>query len=107
MNLIDFMRESAAFLSKDRPDVYPTEEVALSELSRLMDMIADGDQGWVSFTSYVLFRHEEDGVTDWELTRKLSSCTLFQPEGECLVLSYTHGSGTMKYGIDLPAPGLD
>lgn len=108
LNVIDFIRESAEFLHTDRPDVYSSVEDAVTELTRCMDSIDGSDGGWISFTSYVLFRHEEDGMIEWNLTRKLSSVTLFEPEEECLVLGYTDNSGTLKYGINLPSPnGLD
>lgn len=96
-DVIDFIRESAKFLCADRPDVYPNEATAVTELSEVMEALRQKTYQFscVSFTSYLMCRVIEDGVEEFILTRKLSGLLLFEEEEECRVYSY-HGK------IDLP-----
>lgn len=108
-NTIDFLRESARFLAKDRPDVY-TEQSALSDLTEMMEHMRETDEPtWTSFASFLFVKHVEDGdegerVEEWILTRKISSLAIFEPENEVSVFGHTDGSGTLKVGVDLPDP---
>lgn len=102
-NAIDFLRETAIFMAKDRPDIYPDGAIAMADLSNMMDKMREfGEPTWTSFASYILFLHYEDeDVEEWTLTRKISSLTFFTEEQECLVLGYTKNSGVLKYGVNL------
>lgn len=98
MNVIDFIRESAAFLVWDRPDLYD-QETAVEELSSSIDTLRefpDKPLSLISFSSYLMTRFVDDGVEEFLLTRKLSSILLFEEEEECRV--YTHVEG-----INLPS----
>lgn len=90
MNVIDFIRESASFMAKDRPDIY-TPELAVMELDHAIEVLRGSGMtvGCVMFTSYVLNRVEEDGVEEFLLTRKLSSVLLCEEEDSCLVFGFT------------------
>ena len=89
MDVIDFIRESAVFIAKDRPDVY-TEELAVIELHAAMDAMREKTYHFscISFTSYLLCRVIEDGVEEFILSRKLSSLLLFEDEEACRVYSH-------------------
>lgn len=102
MNMTDLFRESAIFMAKDRPDIY-TAQSAMEDLIRIHDDMAQyEDSGWSSFASYILFKNVEDGVTEWYLTRKLSSAILFPEENEARVYSHTHHGGGAVSALDLP-----
>lgn len=90
MNVIDFIRESAVFMARDRPDVY-TNDLAARELSHAIDVLRESGMpvGCVMFTSYTLQRTEDDGVEELLLTRKLSSVLLCEEEESCLVFGFT------------------
>lgn len=108
-NTIDFLRETAKFMAKDRPDVY-TEESALSELSGIMEtMRSTNGPGWTTFASFMLFKHIEEfddneDVEEWFFMRRISSLAFFPSEEEVQVFGYTKSSGTLKYGVDLLDP---
>ena len=101
-NTIDFIRETAEFMAKDRPDIY-TPQTAMNDLLVTMDKMRErGEPTWTSFASYILMLHYEgDDVEEWNFTRKVSSLTIFEEEHEVLVLGYTKGSGVLKYGVGL------
>lgn len=104
MNMTDLFRESAVFMAKDRPDVY-TAESAMEDLIRIHDDLAQYDgPAWCSFASYILFKHVEEGMTEWNLTRKLSSASLFPEENTTLVYGHTDGSGVLSRSVELPSP---
>lgn len=90
MNVIDFIRESAAFMAKDRPDVY-TPELAVRELTQAIEVLRESELpvGCVMFTSYLLNRTMDDGVEEFLLTRKLSSVLLCEEEYSCLVFGFS------------------
>lgn len=101
-NIIDFMRESAKFMAADRPDVY-TPESALDDLSQMMIRMRDqGGDGISSFASYMLIRHEEDGLEEWDLVRKLSTAVIDYDDPEAMVYSHTKNSGVLTSSINLP-----
>jgi hypothetical protein len=102
-NTIDFLRSTAEFMAKDRPDIYDVQ-TAITDLVTMMDkMRGMGEPTWTSFASYILMLHYEgDDVEEWNFTRKVSSLTIFEEEGEVLVVGYTKNSGALKYGVDLP-----
>lgn len=105
MNVIDWLNKSAEFMAKDRPDLY-TAALAVAELDSYMELLRNRDLpcDWVSFSSYVLFRTLEDGVEEFDLTRKLSSVTLFEEEEDALVFSHTGLSEGLRVRIELPGP---
>lgn len=92
MNVIDFIRESALFMTKDRPDVYPDAASAAAELTSVIEALRQYDEhkmfSCIVFTSYLLARIEADGVEEFMLTRKLSSLILFEEEEHCSVYSH-------------------
>lgn len=90
MNVIDFIRESATFMARDRPDVY-SPELAVRELTQAIEVLrqADSPVGCVMFTSYLLNRIDDDGVEEFLLTRKLSSVLVCEEESACLVFAFT------------------
>lgn len=90
MNVIDFVRESATFMAKDRPDVYD-EAGAARELAQAMEILRESDLTYacVTFTSYMLARIMDDGVEEFLLTRKLASVLVCEEEQSCLVFGYT------------------
>lgn len=101
-NIIDFMRESAKFMASDRPDVY-TPESALDELSQMMvRMREQDDDGITGFASYMLIRHIEDGLEEWDLVRKLSTAVIDYDDPEAMVYSHTKNSGVLTTNINLP-----
>ena len=105
-NAIDWLRETAAYLVWDRPDVYD-HETAVEELSVAMDTLREAPPGQefaaIMFTSYVLMRiyiADDDGqrgVEEFVLTRKLSSLIVFEAERQVAAYSYIAE-------IDLPDP---
>ena len=90
MNLIDFIRESASYIAKDRGDVY-TPELAVQELDHAIETLREHDlpYGCVMFTSYMLSRIMDDGVEEFLLTRKVSSAIVCEEESACLVFAFT------------------
>lgn len=90
MNVIDFIRESATYMSQDRPDVY-SPELAVKELDHAIETLRGHglEFGCVMFTSYLLSRMMDDGVEEFLLTRKVSSAIVCEEEAECLVFGYT------------------
>lgn len=105
MNVIDWLKESAKYMAVDRPDIYSTE-TALRDLSNYVELLRQVDlpYNWVSFSSYVLLRHVDDGIEEFDLVRKLSSVSLFPEEEINLVFSHTGLSNTLKTGVNLPSP---
>lgn len=105
MNVIDWMRESARYMAADRPDIY-TPATACTELFRYVEFLRKLDMpfNWVSFSSYILIRQMDDGVEEFDLTRKLSSVSLFPEEEDVLVFSHTSLSKTLSVGVNLPSP---
>jgi nitric oxide reductase activation protein len=97
-NVIDWLRESAAYMAKDRPDVYD-HATAVEELSEAIDYMRDDGRPFACtmFTSYVLTRLEDEGVEEFILSRKLSHLNLFDDEEEVLVYR-------LHPDIDLPDP---
>lgn len=106
MNAIHFIRQTAEFMAKDRPDLYDVQ-TAISDLVKIMDGMREiGEATWTSFASYILIlTYEDDDIEDWNFTRKISSMTNFEEEEEMLVMGYTKDSGTFLHGVDLPLPG--
>lgn len=90
MNVIDFIRESAVYMARDRPDIYDAA-LAVRELTAAMDTLREADlaYGCVMFTSYLLSRVMDDGVEEFMLTRKISSVLVCEEESACLVFSYS------------------
>lgn len=90
MDVIDFIRESAMFMAKDRPDVY-TPELAVRELTQAIEVLREHnlEYGCVMFTSYMMSRVMDDGVEEFLLTRKLSSVLVCEDEQLCLVFAFT------------------
>lgn len=92
MNVIDFIRESSIFMSKDRPDIYPSAASAANELTSVIEALRQAEEttmfSCIVFASYLLARIEQDGVEEFMLTRKLSSLILFEEEEQCSVYSH-------------------
>lgn len=89
MDVIDFIRETAIYMAKDRPDIY-TEDTAANELSDAIEYLrgADGIYGCALFASYMLSRVEEEGLEEFLFTRKVSSVIVCEEEEECIAYSY-------------------
>lgn len=104
---IDFLRETARYMAKDRPDIYD-EPTALHDLSETMERMREIDgPTWTSFASYLLYKHVEDDVMEeWFFTRKITSMAIYEPENgkyePPLTLAHTRGSGTLTYDVVLP-----
>jgi hypothetical protein len=96
MNVIEWLNATAAFMAADRPDVYD-KETAVEELSVAMESLREYDLpvSVMSFTSYFLIRVEDEGVEEFNLSKKITSVNLFMPEEECYAWSHVDG-------IDLP-----
>lgn len=108
MNVIDFIRESAVFMSVDRPDIY-SPDLAVRELTEAIEVLrqADKEYGCVMFTSYVLSRIFDDGVEEFLLTRKLSSVLVCEDEQACLVFAFTPEVNLPSVFDGDPDQGLD
>jgi len=105
MNTIDFLRESAWFLTEDRPDLYD-HETAMEELDVAMTTLReepDRQFSCIMFSSYAMMRlwmpdeTGTEGVEEFILSRKLSSVIVFEAEEE--VSAYTYHPD-----IELPSP---
>lgn len=106
MNLIDWMVESAAWMRRDRPDLYREYEDAFNDLERVVNELTSQDgPGWTSWGGFFLHKWEEDGVVEWNLMKKVTSADVFIEENEINVSSWTENSGTMTSGVELPYPG--
>lgn len=109
LNVIDWLRETGAWIAKDRPDIYDAEG-AVEELSEFMDVMRNtpGD-GLTSFGDYMLIRHydEENDIEEWDLVRKISSVVNYFGDGEVWVAGYTEESQTVVPGVNLPDASLD
>ena len=99
MNTIDFLRESAWFLTEDRPDLYD-HETAMEELDVAMTTLREEPErqfACIMFSSYAMMRLYVEGVEEFILSRKLSSVIVFEAEEE--VSAYTYHPD-----IELPSP---
>lgn len=96
MNVIEWLNATADFMVSDRPDVYD-KETALTELSVVMDQLREYDLpvSVISFASYFLIRVLDDGMEEFNLSKKVSSVNLFMPEEECYAWAHMPG-------VDLP-----
>src|SRR5690349_7285291 len=102
---IKWMTETAKFMAKDRPDLYDDETEAFADLSKIYDAMADTEgPTWTSWAGFNLVKHEEDGIVEWDFTKKISTCAIFVDEGVCDVYGWTSKSGTIKHGVELPSP---
>lgn len=106
-NAVDFIRESAAFLVDDRPDLY-NPEVAVHEITQAMEDLRGTSKtvAFVSFTSYVLCRIWEDGVEEFILSRKISGLLICMEEQDVRAYSYGLAEGLPFVGED-PEGDLD
>lgn len=104
LNLIDWMRATSYWMQQDRPDLYPTAVDALNDLEDWMEKVREsaGTVSGVETGGFLLTHSDEDGAEEWQLSKVISSCVIFQPENEVGAFSWTHGSGTMKIGVALP-----
>jgi len=103
MTTIDFIRETAIYMSQDRPDVYDVE-TAVEELSTAIENLREEYETpfcCVTFTSYVMTRLYEDGDESILFSRKISEVILCADESVGVV-AYDHA-------VDLPfiTDGLD
>lgn len=113
-DVTDFLRESAVFMSKDRPDVWPTTEKAFDTLYAWYDELSSMDlTDWsgdasISSADFVLTRRPlDEGADCFELSRLVSGVYIFSEEETADVRGWTEGSGTLKVGVNLPQVGLD
>ena len=92
MNVIEWMNATAEFMVVDRPDVYDKES-ALTELTVTMDQLREYSLpvSVISFASYFLIRVEEEGMEEFNLSKKISSVNLFLPEEECYAWAHMPG----------------
>lgn len=91
MNAIDFIRESAAYLVKDRPDLYDTPS-AVEELSTVIDWLREADIEPVStamFSSYVMTRIFDEGMEEFVLSRKLATLVICEADEHAAAWAYT------------------
>jgi hypothetical protein len=84
MNMIDWLRATAEWMRKDRPDLFETNADALNALNDMVESvrISTGAREGVETGGYVLLRSEDDGVEDWTLSKKISSFVLFPEDDE-------------------------
>lgn len=92
LNVIDWLSASAKYMAQQRPDIY-TFYTALDELSDNMEYLRSAHENdklsAVMCGGFVLIRTVEDeGMEEFILSRIATSVVTFQPEGDCLVLSY-------------------
>lgn len=113
-DVTDFLRESAVFMAKDRPDVWETPEQAFATLYEWYNELSNMDlTNWsgdasISSADFVLTRRPLDEDADaYELSRLVSGVYIFQDEQTADVRGWTEGSGTLKVGVNLPQVGLD
>jgi hypothetical protein len=93
MNVIDFISQSAAYIAKERPDIYDSAAEAAGDLTTALDILREsGDpQGMCMFSGYALLRFLEDGVEEIFLSRKLASLALFEEEEICRAYGWVEG----------------
>lgn len=97
MNTIDFIRETAIYMSNDRPDIYDME-TAVDELSIAMDSLreeADTAFVTVTFTSYMLSRIWDGTSEEFIFARKVSGLAICEAEEDVRAFAY-------DYDVDLP-----
>jgi hypothetical protein len=96
-NAIDFIRESAVYMVKQRPDIYDHTE-AVADLIRAMDDLRDDPRrdSVKFFSSFMLVRSVEDGCEEYVLGQKLSAFVRFEQEAEATAYTFVED-------IDLPA----
>jgi len=106
-NVLDWLRASAEFMAKDRPDVFKSTADALNALISMKEKLDSvEDAAVVSTAGFELNRvFEDEGVVDYRLTRIISSATIFEQEDEVIVAGWTKDSGTLSVGVDLPQLG--
>lgn len=103
MNTIDFIRETAAYMAEDRPDVYD-HETAVEEISTAVDALREGGESQFeccTFTSYFLARIYDDGVEEFIFSRKVSGLLICEEEEDVRAFSYDESVG-LPHIMDTP-----
>jgi hypothetical protein len=107
LTVIDWLRESARFMARDRPDLFD-EDTAMQVLDKYMNQMRElPGAGATSFEDYMLLRYVEPGIEEWDLVRRLSSIVSFEDEDNVWVYSHTHDSDALALGVDLPAVEIE
>lgn len=107
LNTMDWLQHTAVWMQQDRPDIYSTAQEAFTDLHNHYDSMSEEEgSGWTAWGGFMLHKHEEDGVVEWNLMKKITSLDIFIEEFEVSVTNWTKSSGTMSRGVEyLPAPG--
>jgi hypothetical protein len=110
------MRETSAYMAKDRPDLY-THELALAELTQVIEDLRTGTKNFniLMFSSYVFIRMVQEDVEDFLFTRKVAGMLLDHDEEKVGIYGYTRDVnlpyiGDMEaedFGMDGESESLD
>jgi hypothetical protein len=92
MNMIDWLRSTAEWMRKDSPEWFSTNNEALLTLEGWVETVrADlGSRLGIEQGGYSLMRTYDDGVEEWTLHKKISTCALFEEEGDCVVYGWVN-----------------
>jgi len=103
-DVITWLTATSEYMAKDRPDLYESDKDAFDSLSVVFDEMSEIEgPTWTSWAGFLLIKHVEDDITEWEFSKKISTAAIFVDEGVCDVYGWTSKSGTVKHGVDLPA----
>jgi len=105
MNVIDWLRETGDWMHRDRPDIYQSPTEAMLRLEDWMNSMRQHGPGSIETGGHALLYRIDDGVEDWTLTKKISTCEQFADEEVTVAYSWTENSGTMTHGPNLPDIG--
>ena len=101
MNVTKFLRESARFMAKDRPDIW-SERTAFETLTRwYADLMGETEDGEISTGGFALSKREYDGIIEYELSRKVATFTIFQEENVTDIMDWTTNGTLVNIGLDL------
>ena len=91
MNMIDWLRASAEWMVKDRPENYASASHALSALNDMVETIRinPDERAGIEIGGLILLRSHDDGVEEWTLSKKISSFVVFEEEGEADAYGWT------------------
>jgi hypothetical protein len=82
MNVIDWMRSTAEWMHKDRPDTYPSPLVAFQGLDLWMDDLRKEPhvKCTIETGGYALTRTYDDGVEEFSLAKVITSVAIYEEE---------------------------
>ena len=101
MNVTKFLRESARFMAKDRPDIW-SQDSAFKTLTMWYSELAGMDDGGeISTGGFALTKREYDGLIEYELHRKITQFTIFEEENVTDLMDWTTHGTLVDIGLDL------